>query len=153
MKLQSQIQYEESIDLPTVSDSEYREKSRNHKNFLKQPLKLGMFVPCDENDMPLDEPKGWKNEECDTNDCCSICKCEQYQQAKESVIFEGFEIKNSKIYNEEHIQFLGMIGNPSKYADINPLRWRDRFVNTKTIEELVNYNLSITDSAIKQLEL
>lgn len=155
MILQSHTDYEDSIDLPSVSDIEFRIKSRKYREFIKQSLKLGMFIPCDENDVSLDEPLLEHYTDCneEQNSKDWLYNLEKYQQAKERVLFEGFEIKNSKIYNEEHIQFLGMIGNSSKYANINPFRWRDRFVNTKTIEDLVKYNLKLTDSAIKQLNL
>ena len=32
------------------------EKIRNYANFLKQPLNIGMFVPCDEDGNVLEEP-------------------------------------------------------------------------------------------------
>jgi hypothetical protein len=36
----------------------------NYANFLKQPLELWMFVPCDENGDVLEEPKTkWKSNE------------------------------------------------------------------------------------------
>ena len=34
--------------LKNVSDSEYRRLRDNYDDFLEQPLKLEMFVPCDE---------------------------------------------------------------------------------------------------------
>ena len=66
----------------------------NYAKFLKQPLKLEMFVPCNENGNVLEEPKRWKdylqypdsfdgNKEWD--------ELYDYQQAKEKVLFEGFK--------------------------------------------------------------
>lgn len=76
----------------------------NYANFLKQPLEIWMFVPCDEEGNVLEEPKGWLNEECVINDCCTICKCEQYQQAKERVLFDGFKmIGNKHVENNDFV--------------------------------------------------
>lgn len=56
------------------------EKIRKYANFLKQPLELGMFVPCDEDGNVLEEP---------------ICQeyalyNKKYQKSKERCLFEGF---------------------------------------------------------------
>lgn len=137
MKLTSQIKYEESIDSPTLSDSEYRLKTRNHRNFLKQPIKLGMFIPCDENDVPLDEPidfSDWsensivweaiKTESEVFNDW--FIRCKKYQQAKERVLFEWFE-------------------------DVNFI---EKLINlNEKIEILDDLGLKLTDSAIKRLSM
>jgi hypothetical protein len=45
-------------DLSKVTNSIF-----NYASFLKQPLKLEMFVPCDENDEILKEPKFFYTEE------------------------------------------------------------------------------------------
>ena len=42
----------------------------NFDNFLKQPLNIGMFVPCDENGNVLQEPKN-TNYQVDVNAKCS----------------------------------------------------------------------------------
>lgn len=91
------------------------EKIFNYANFLKQPLKLGMFVPCDENDVPLDEPKDYEHN----------VKKREYQQAKERVIFEGFE----------------------KYS---PQLLCEMF---NAIEEITKLDITITDSVIKKYNL
>ena len=51
-----------------------------YSKFLKQPLELWMFVPCDDNGNVLKEPI--------INDSIKIWT---YQQAKERCLFEGFE--------------------------------------------------------------
>lgn len=69
------------------STSEFKEAVRNYTHFLKQPLALGMLVPVDDAGNVLEEPyfdginkvyythaKYW------------------YEEAKEKVLFEGFEI-------------------------------------------------------------
>ena len=74
--------------LKDKSDSKYRRLRENFDNFLEKHLKLGYFIPCDENDVPLEEPKG-------TNTNSSFFEmqvdyhCEnKYQEAKQRVLFE-----------------------------------------------------------------
>ena len=67
------------------------DKIINYAKFLKQPLKLEMFVPCDEDGEILDEPKdyeqGLPNMMTEYND-----EIYRYKQAKEKVLFEGIEL-------------------------------------------------------------
>lgn len=63
----------------------------NYAQFLKQPLTLGMFVPCDEDGNVLEEPKeddlnmSWFEKTELYN------KEKEYDKAKEKVLFDGFE--------------------------------------------------------------
>ena len=63
-----------------------------YAKFLKQPLKLEMFVPCDEDGDILEEPKNYEqrllNMMTEYND-----EVYRYKQAKENVLFDGFELK------------------------------------------------------------
>jgi hypothetical protein len=73
----------------------------NYANFLKQPLKLEMFVPCDEDGNFLEEPID------------SIGGVElytkKYQQAKDEVLFEyyeGFLLFSKEDLNNQTIEHL-----------------------------------------------
>lgn len=65
----------------------------NYAKFLKQPLKLEMFVPCDENGNILEEPQmrpernSFDEEDMDYD----AQELYDYIKAKEKVLFEGFE--------------------------------------------------------------
>ena len=117
--------------------------SLKYANFLKQPLTLGMFVPCDENGNILEEPLPIhtyrlevEDYEYDDNEVL------QYQQAQSKVIFDGFEcvemFKRDKV-----ITFKGVI---------NVFYWRYEHQSwkiskgIKTIEDLIRYNLDLTGS-------
>lgn len=115
-------------------------KITNYANFLKQPLKLEMFVPCDEESNFFEEPRqvspdGIKWEE----------YLKKYQQAKEKVLFEGFEIKDNVFLLNDKIFFASAI-NAKQF-----------FIHYQTIEDLSNHFLSneiiLTPNAIKQLGL
>lgn len=113
--------------------------------FLKQPLTLGMFVPCDEDGNVLEEPDFFDGSYDDNGygdvDKIMFKEClKEYQQAKERVLFDGCEIKAIK----DHY-YVTKEGNENIFwASWNTL---------KTIEHLIQYNLTLTKTAIKQLGL
>jgi len=106
----------------------------NYANFLNKPLKLEYFVPCDDEGNILEEPK-FIPEEVEFEKLL-----EQYENAREKVLFDGFGVcdRNSKkdciiLNQEDHIN----------------IKW----LENKTIEDLVKYNLTLTLNAIKQFNL
>lgn len=67
---------------------------KNYADFLKQPLKLEMFIPCDDNGNVLEDIIG--------NGMIHNYseKVKQYQQAKDKVLFKGFDIySNGDLHN------------------------------------------------------
>ena len=78
---------------------DWYEKTRNNfDEFLEQPLKVEMFVPCDEEGNVLEEPKRWKDylqypDSFDGNKEWN--ELYDYQQAKEKVLFEGIEFRTN----------------------------------------------------------
>ena len=70
---------------------------RNYAKFLKQPLKLEMFVPCDEEGNVLEEPK--IEEEYVDEHTTQIFAQYQYDldKAKEKVLFDGFKTYDYKL--------------------------------------------------------
>lgn len=113
--------------------------SINYANFLKQPLKLEMFVPCDEDGDILDEPEDYElrlpNMMTEYND-----EVYRYKQAKSKVLFEGFKINGNYIYYGHFMVCL--ISEIELY----------------TVESLLNHSIpeteevQLTESAIKQIE-
>ena len=102
-----------------------------------------MFVPCDDEGNVLECPgkysdKKWTEEEManwggDIN---------EYQQSKEKVLFEGF-----KIYHHNDTQQWLSNGNGSIFLD------KSFALRNEIIEELIDMNVTLTQSAIKQLGL
>ena len=97
-----------------------------YANFLKQPLELWMFVPCNENGNVFEEPiyfELWQKYGSFTQHGEKIVpECIKYQQAKERCLFENE-------FNDLHNIFL-----------LNDIC---------TIEYLVKYNLQLTQTVIK----
>ena len=111
-----------------------------YSKFLSQPLELWMFVPCNEDGNVLEEPKdknlceycpigSWKSDS--KGNSCEGSKCdvasENYidvlNEAKERVLFEG-------IFSEYDLE---------------------QIFKHKTIEDLIPYDLTLTDTAKKQI--
>jgi hypothetical protein len=125
-----------------------------YAHFLKQPLELWMFVPCDENGNVLEYVKNPYEEFCDKENVCRVISKEEikYQQAKERCLFDGFELKEI-VFNSESIkticlhEFLNVF-----WLDNEKNKW-DTSAGLSTLEDLIKYNLQLTPTAIKQLSL
>ena len=87
----------------------------NYATFLKQPLKLEMFVPCDEDGDILEEPTNYEtrllNMMTEYND-----EVYTYNKAKEKVLFElnspvAVETMNYHISRNRNIEYLANFGS------------------------------------------
>ena len=121
-----------------------------YANFLKQPLKLGMFIPC-ENGVLLEVPEICScSNQLEAENCavgCNFDKIEQYQKAQEKVLFKGFgKIRKANGYTN-------VITHEKReiYSSPDEMRFVSCINGNRldTIEDLVNYNLELTDYAIK----
>lgn len=108
-----------------------------YSEFLKQPLMLAMFVPCDEKGNVLAEPKmkvvkiGFDEEDVSWD----IDEVEIYRNAKEKVLFKGF-----------YVEFNAVKSPQGGHLDVGNLQ-------NKTIETIIGAELELTESAIKQIGL
>jgi len=105
----------------------------NYCTFLKQPLTLGMFVPCDLDGNVFEKPNqyriyvaqdyySFKGGEIEWE------KCKQYQQAKERVLFDGF----TKVFQ--------YVTNGKTEIMLNAMKGL-------TIEDLIKYNLTLSEKS------
>lgn len=140
-------------------------KCSNYANFLKQPLKLEMFVPCDDNGSVLEHPIYTTNhsDECYCKGCeeetkrCSDLQ-NQYQKAKEKVFFEGFVYTDSQKYSYLNRIPLSVspYGLKNERLQLTKLKEDNKFhtwLQLYTIEDLIKCDLDLTQNAIKQLGL
>jgi hypothetical protein len=107
----------------------------NYANFLKQPLKLEMFVPCDDNGNLLEEPEYHEpNSENEIGQYDELLY--QYQQVKEKVLFKGFQYcEKSNTVRNQAFDFSAQI------------------IKEFTIEDLIEFELTLTQTAIEKLGL
>lgn len=115
-------------------------KILNYALFLKQPLRLGMFVPCDEEGNVLKETPPFQYYGEHTSDTAK--RVWGYKEAQEKVLFKDF-----KITKKENFYFIEKPDNIKYFRLLNN--------SNKTIEDLLTYDKSIelTESAITQLSL
>lgn len=119
---------------------DHSEKCTKYAKFLKQPLTLGMFIPCDLEGNVLEEPKIC----CSGRDCgcmgmpynyISTEELEEYYQAEESVLFDGFTYDGYNVKLPD-----------GQILDINKMK-------SLVIENIIIHDLTLTQTAIKQLGL
>ena len=126
----------------------------DYAKFLKQPLKLGMFVPCDEKGNVLAEvycPQNCYCGEEQTKDC-KEWKYE-YNRADERVLFKGFSLNKKEILPSEgvfcitkdNIQLTYFKQNNAWFLD--NLRTGQTF-EIKSLEMLVGYEFELKNNEI-----
>lgn len=107
--------------LEFVQESNEIESIKHYANFLSQKPEKWMFVPCDENGNVLEDPCK-KNKYC-VDFCQGRCQ-EDYNEALDRVIFEGFTSHNKHWVESENISFI-LINN-------------NRLAEYKNIYDLIN---------------
>ena len=125
--------------LTEKSDSEYRRLRENFDNFLEKPLKLGYFIPCDEEGDILEEPTNYEkrllNMMTEYND-----EVYTYYQAKAKVLFEGFEYdkENDWVTYNEFARFFASELQNGKVEDLFKLI-KDEITLTETSKKEIGY--------------
>jgi len=157
-RLMSMVDYVIYTYDQTEDSLDSEQKMFEYANFLKQPLSIEMFVPCDENGNVLEEKSIFN-----TTDEDYIFNSEafdNYQQAKERCLFEGFEVKfkDCKVFKYQSEKIL-LYMNDTTCVEYNCYHksfvlFIDNeiiFENISTIEDLVKYNPKLTATALKQI--
>lgn len=130
----------------------------NYAIFLKQQLTLGMFVPCDEDENILEEPKNFSvdfENEFNTVHRNKVClawynECKQYQKATKKVLFEGFKIYDYKLNVFFYLGRKKTLSYDKKRKDFITIGFLP-----ETVEDLLSFSkeIELTESAIKQIGL
>jgi len=121
---------------------------RRYANFLKQPLHISMFIPAtlEGNVLEFDYPQNKAFDE-----IAQEAFKNEYQQAKERVLFEGFEIKTHPTIDT--FKYIGFeyYEEPIFIVKSNTEIIQPTHGTYITVESLVKYNLTLTDNALKQI--
>ena len=129
------LEQDEKWEKQNIANSDMLNNIVKYANFLKQPLELWMFVPCDKNGNVLDKPNVgmYGYDHVYTN----------YTKAKEKCLFKGFEYKNKSLWYCDGFDRI-IIYTENLCFD-----------SCKTIEDLLKYNpqLKLTQTAIKKIGL
>jgi len=117
-----------------------------YANFLKEPLELGMFVPCDRNGNVLEEPERVHfSTNFDYKAELSI-----YLEALERCLFDDFKVTSYKFIHNTYHYFIEDKNGFKPLWNFNN-KW-EFYLRYKTIEDLVKYNLQLTTSAQKKID-
>ena len=103
-------------------------------DFITQPLTKGMFIPCSEDGEVLEEPKNydkWVRREQNTPYNANLFLYEQYQQAKDRVLFEGAYIGEYNMVNGK---------NGSTLIAHNK---QEIMIDVRTIEQAINNGVKL----------
>ena len=124
----------------------------NYANFLKKPLKLGYFIPCDENDVPLEEPENY----IEGYDSLYNDEIIEWHEAKQRVLFERFKINLSKADTIENIVCISNNNFQITFFKVGNIFLDDLETNKTTIisniEDLIGLNLKLTKTAKKEIK-
>ena len=123
----------------------YARITKSYADFLIQPLKLGFFVPCDENGNVLDPFDVFKS-------------CEKgflYGKAKERVLFEGLVFEESQKESlKNNTQLSVSIHTENSFYITRRLNGkRHTWFGLKTVEDLIKCKIELSKTAIKQIGL
>lgn len=160
MKLISNTEYGIEIAEMVVDEKLSIEKAFllrcKYDQFLKQPLKLEMFVPCDLDGNVLEEPD-FMSGDYDDNGFGDVDKYKykkylnEYQEAKERVLFEGFEVKRTFVADGTFF-YRVEINCLVLFKNHNNKGWYNSSEIT-FVESLTLLDLTLTESAKKQIGL
>ena len=136
---------------PYINSSKYQDVLK-YAEFLKQPLTLGQFVPCDLAGAILDKPDRdlYKDIDGIYDEFHWELNIKIYNEAKERVLFRNPIVWN----NFSEMEALRIENNyfAWKKQGMNSFELNDISKN-ETIEDLIEYDLELTESALKQIGL
>jgi hypothetical protein len=127
------------LDTLELSLSAYKQTRQRFDSFLLLNLEVWMFVPCDLDGNVLGELDiyyWWININVIHRPISGYHKLEEYRQAKERCLFDGFEKKDSN--------YLYYMDKCICYID---------FIDQNSIEDLVKYGPKLTATALKLIGL
>ena len=137
MKLISMVDFVLSTDMAKSNSENALCEIENYAKFLKQPLTLGIFVPCVDNEPFNYALHGNK---------------EHYDKAKEEVLFEGFEIHELLDGETKRITCPNGFFNIAWYNDDKGWYF-SKGIEGILVEDLLKYDLELTKNALKQIGL
>ena len=128
MRLISMVDYVLHDDVIFKEKRTFKDLVLNYATFLKQPLELWMFVPCDKEGNVLEAVPYYAD---------GIEKVNEYKKAKERCLFEGFK----------SVPFSNSVRKGNYIIDFN-------YTENINIESLLHHDIvfELTRAALKKLE-
>ena len=121
----------------------------DYAKFLKQPLKLYMFIPISKNGAILKEPENVYPFATNEEEIIYDEEFEEYKEAKEAVLFEGWELNQKDISELKNIICITRGRIQLSFFKIENQIFFDHLLNgttkiIRTIEDLVPQQLELT---------
>lgn len=139
----------ENAKQPYVEGTKYIDLV-NYAKFLKQPLKLEMFVNCDDEGNVLEEPIFHEpNNENEIGNYQILI--DEYYEAKEKVLFEGFKLV--RFIEKENPCYVVSNGENEITFHIGLYNFSKGVKFAITIEDLIPIHPILTENAVKQIGL
>ena len=137
MKLQSMTDFVLKQNEILGTFENFRKIVYNYANFLKQPLTLGMFVPCNEDGNVLEEP---------------LHVFSDHTEKEKSLMYQSNYLTIEYQQAKERCLFFSQHGNEETFGQCLARVYLDEFFN---IEQLSNEirNIELTQTTIKELGL
>lgn len=130
------------------SNTDKLEAIENYADFLNQDLKLGMFVPCDQNGNALPEPqiRAERNSFDEEDIDYDVQELYEYIEAKKKVFFTGSEVLEEKDGNETHYYLI--LSGMAIMNKIQGYNWETN-PGFERAETLLDFdNIELTDSPL-----
>lgn len=133
------------LEHPATTDYEWQLSNHlKYANALSQTPRLGHFIPCDENDVPLEDPKNYVSAlELGVGEHYE--KALNYQQACDRVLFEGFKLVGERCVELENCDL--WIDFSGKNIVVNDVLCVETTVYT--MEHLIEHEPPLTDNGAK----
>ncbi len=122
----------------------------DYANFLKQPLTLGMFIPCDKDgNISVPPQNKWQSNEERWGTSVKTEYWKAYEKEKESVLFEGWELNQKDISKLKNVICITRGRIQLSFFKKDNQIFFDHLLNgttkiIKTIEDLVPQQLELT---------
>lgn len=152
--LQSMTDFVLEFSKTNHNSDEFENTITDYANFLKQPLQLGFFVPCDENGNVLEKPINfnfWEKMHKSEGSTMGFSEHEKYLKAKERVLFKYFKVVE---YSDNTIEIVSDTA-PNFIIPFKKLSNKDWEQRYNYIEDLLKsiIKIQLTETAIKQIGL
>ena len=152
--LEDNMDLKKSTNALWLQSKDFMRLAKSYKNFLSQPLELGHFVPCVDGVL-IEDPQeenyifgvGEKPSKM-IIDSQYESDLEQYKQAKERVLFEGFECEKIKLVERKETYYI-VKEKGTEYGCV----WLS-LNNSQTIENtMLQHNTTLTQAALTKIGL
>lgn len=138
-----------SIESDFESLYKFHKKVAAYAEFLKQPLTLGMFVPCDENDKLLYPPI--ERLQYGGGYAMSETEIEEYKKAQGKILFKGFELIGFIDNTAASSTWIFKYKNHERYSIEHS--FKGYRLNIESLISRFRDNYELTESALKKIGL